>query len=169
MIKTATLSPCRTYRYVLRRIWRMRGPACVFVGLNPSTADETQDDPTIRRCMGFAEAWGFSGMAMVNLFAVRATDPRDMLSHPEPVGPDNDMWLRETCTGSTVIAVWGTRGDHLGRSGSVAHAIPGLWCLGFTKAGCPKHPLYLPKDTKPVPYSSLDARQWNRTCQPNPE
>ena len=147
----------------------MRGPACVFVGLNPSTADETQDDPTIRRCMGFAEAWGFSGMAMVNLFAVRATDPRDMLSHPEPVGPDNDMWLRETCTGSTVIAVWGTRGDHLGRSGSVAHAIPGLWCLGFTKAGCPKHPLYLPKDTKPVPYSSLDARQWNRTCQPNPE
>src|SRR5579859_5937119 len=89
----ATFSACRTYRYRLWRSWEPRGSRCVFVGLNPSTADESTDDATIRKCVGFAKRWGFGAIEVVNLFAyagVRSTDPRSLLGVSDPVGPDND-------------------------------------------------------------------------------
>ncbi len=89
--QSAVFSPSRKYRYVLRREWGdTERKMAVFIGLNPSTADETTDDPTIRRCMGYARDWGCSGLYMLNLFAVRATDPKDMLADLNPVGADNE-------------------------------------------------------------------------------
>src|SRR5882724_4976365 len=90
----AVLSDCERYRYALWRRWAER-PAVLFVGLNPSTADALQDDPTIRRCIRFAKAWGYGALYMGNLFAFRATDPRAMKAEADAVGPDNDGWLRQ--------------------------------------------------------------------------
>ncbi len=88
MTRNAHLSICRRYRYALLRRWG-EGKNAMFIGLNPSTADETADDPTIRRCVSFAKAWGFGGLCMANLFAYRATNPADMLMQADPIGPDN--------------------------------------------------------------------------------
>lgn len=147
-------SPCRTYRYTLWRGWggMFEEPNFVmFIGLNPSTADETNDDPTIRRCIGYAKAWGFDGYLMTNLFAYRSTDPRVMKAHPEPIGPDNDKWLVDCAAkAGIVVAAWGTHGAHLGRGEYVRRLIPGLHYLRLTKDGFPAHPLYLPADLKPV-------------------
>ena len=91
----AVLSEDRVYRYALWRIWNEDRPLVMFVGLNPSTADETNDDPTLRRCMGFAESWGYGGVIMANIFAYRATDPKIMKQTEAPIGPENDEWLRK--------------------------------------------------------------------------
>jgi hypothetical protein len=147
---SAAFSPCRTYRYALWREWN-DGPTVTFIGLNPSTADETKDDPTIRRCVGFAKSWGFGGLIMANLFALRATDPTEMLRHPEPVGPDNDAWLRGLAGRSgKVIAAWGVHGTHRKRDKAVLQMLGDkLHALALTKAGLPKHPLYLRADLTP--------------------
>ena len=145
-ILNAEFSDCRIYRYALWRVWDQSKPRCLFIGLNPSTADETTDDPTIRRCIGFAREWGFGGLIMGNLFAVRATDPREMLRHPSPVGPDNDMWLKKLkAQAERTIAAWGTRGRYLGRGPEVRTMLGQMMCLKLTKKGHPQHPLYLPK------------------------
>lgn len=89
----AHLSACGAYRYALRRTWDPARPAALFVGLNPSTADAERDDPTTRRCVRFARDWGFGGLLVGNLFAYRATRPRDLRAAAEPVGPENDWWL----------------------------------------------------------------------------
>lgn len=154
----ATFSPCRTYRYSLTRRWGTR-PHVLFIGLNPSTADETQDDPTIRRCIGFAERWGYGGLVMANLFAFRATDPKAMLTAPDPVGPENDDWLRQLgdeC--ERVLAAWGAHGRHMGRGAAVMRLLGNegrrlIYCLGTTRVGYPKHPLYLRADTQPMAYA----------------
>lgn len=123
----------------------------MFVGLNPSTADETQDDPTIRRCIAFAKAWGYAGLCMTNLFAFRATDPKDMRAAAEPIGPANDEHLRTLADGAGVIvAAWGANGTHLGRDVAVRKMLPALHCLALTKGGHPGHPLYLRKTLTPV-------------------
>jgi hypothetical protein len=123
----------------------------MFIGLNPSTADETVDDPTIRRCLSFAKAWGYDGMSMANLFAFRATDPAVMLSEPEPIGSENDTYLLNMARrAGIVIAAWGTQGGHLGRDASVRKMIPNLHYLRLTKDGHPGHPLYLPGDLEPM-------------------
>jgi hypothetical protein len=125
----------------------------MFVGLNPSTADETLDDPTIRRCIGFAKDWGYSGLCMTNLFAFRATDPAKMLAAQDPVGPDNDKVLQELAQNAgVVVAAWGTHGAHLKRDAHVRSLLTRLHCLRLTKAGFPGHPLYLPKNLTPQPY-----------------
>lgn len=149
--KSARFSGCRQYRYELWRRWDDR-PYALFVGLNPSTADETEDDPTIRRCIRFASDWGFGGLCMANLFALRATDPRVMLAHPEPIGPDNDITLRRLAADAgIVVAAWGAHGAHLNRAGAVMDMLTAeVHCLGQTKAGQPKHPLYLRADTRPI-------------------
>lgn len=122
-----------------------------FIGLNPSTADETEDDPTVRRCINFAMDWGYDGMVMLNAFAFRATDPKVMKTHPEPVGPDNDAALKHWSDRvPRVVACWGTHGAHQGREAVVRRLIPHLSVLGLTKDGHPKHPLYLPKGLRPV-------------------
>jgi len=125
----------------------------MFIGLNPSTADETQDDPTIRRCIGFAKAWGFSALCMTNLFAYRATDPAVMKAEQFPIGGDeNDLALRSLSeSAGIVIAAWGVHGTHMERDAAVKKLVPNLQCLGTTKEGHPRHPLYLRKDAFPFP------------------
>ncbi|MHC5194686.1 DUF1643 domain-containing protein [Pseudomonas frederiksbergensis] len=152
----ALLSECRTYRYALWRSWETGSGYVCFIGLNPSTADETIDDRTIRRCMAFAKAWGYSGMVMLNLFAFRATDPADMLAAVDPVGPDSDRhFLEFTRSAGVVVAAWGNDGAHLGRHRAVAQIVPHLHCLKVTKAGYPGHPLYLKGDLIPIPFEVL--------------
>ena len=150
MERSATLSPCRAYRYALWRRWG-RGPYAMFIGLNPSTADEANDDPTIRRCIGFARAWGYEGLCMTNLFAYRATKPADMKKSANPVGCENDRVLVtfSHCAG-VVVAAWGTHGTHMGRDQTVRLLVPGLHYLRLTKDGHPAHPLYLPASLRPV-------------------
>lgn len=154
----ATFSPCRTYRYLLWRRWETDWETnfAMFVGLNPSTADETLDDPTIRRCINFAKDWGYSGLCMANIFAYRATDPKDMISIDEPVGAENDRYLLEwSKKAGVVIAAWGNHGSHQGRHDQVLRLIPNLHCLKVTGAGFPGHPLYLPKTCKPIKYEAI--------------
>jgi hypothetical protein len=150
MERSATLSPCRAYRYSLWRRWG-RGPYAMFIGLNPSTADETNDDPTIRRCISFARAWGYEALCMTNLFAYRATQPADMKKAADPVGWDNDHVLRQLADqAGVVVAAWGAHGTHKGRDQSVRLLVPGLHYLRLTKDGHPGHPLYLPASLRPV-------------------
>lgn len=152
MTKGAELSPCRTWRYALWRQWDWQGYGnqCMFIGLNPSTADENEDDPTIRRCIRFAKDWGYGGLIMMNAFAFRATKPKDMKAAADPVGPGNDEALgyRRSQVG-LIIAAWGNHCPDK-REMEVCHAIGrAIYCLGTTKSGKPKHPLYLRADTKP--------------------
>ena len=155
MERSARFSPCRNYRYSLWRNWRglfpnARGYA-MFIGLNPSTADETADDPTIRRCVAFARSWGYEGLCMANLFAFRATKPLDMMAADDPIGPDNDQALCALAeTAGVVVAAWGVNGCWLDRHNEVRRMIPKLHYLRLTKAGYPAHPLYLPKTLKPL-------------------
>lgn len=145
----AIFSPCRVYRYDLWRRWHTGCGEVAFIGLNPSTADETQNDPTIRRCIGFAKAWGFSGLHMLNLFAFRATNPKVMKAAAEPIGPENDEHIKgitKECL--AVIAAWGTHGVYCGRGDQIRKLLPELHYLRLTKGGFPEHPLYLPKDLR---------------------
>ena len=123
----------------------------MFVGLNPSTADESADDPTIRRCVRFARDWGFDGLFMVNLFAYRATQPADMLSVDDAVGPENDEWLvRIGAEAGLVVAAWGNHGAHQSRDKAVRRMFPNINHLGLTAIGQPRHPLYLRSDELPT-------------------
>lgn len=159
MERTALFSPCRRYRYTLWRHWGGRRGHAMFVGLNPSTADETQDDPTVRRCIGYARDWGYSGLCMTNIFAFRATDPAVMLAEPDPKGPDNDYWLAESARrAAIVVAAWGVHGVHRERHDTVRALLPSLHYLRLTKEGYPGHPLYLPKALAPT--------KWPRAGRP---
>ena len=147
----ANLSPCRRYRYALWRIWDESKPYALFIGLNPSTADETEDDPTIKRCVNYSKSWGFGGLCMVNLFAFRATKPRDMMASEDPVGSDNDIWIKQLASDAGVIvAAWGNDGAYMGRSKKVKGMIPNLKCLKTNKSGEPAHPLYQPGSSLPI-------------------
>jgi hypothetical protein len=155
------------YRYDLRRWWGP-GPRVAFIGLNPSTADHLEDDPTIRRCCGFARTWGFDGVIMVNLFAYRSTEPGVLRCQPDPVGPENDQHLLRACgEAGKIVACWGTWGGPSGRrdwadplcKDPVIAMLGGfaLECFGRTKDGSPKHPLYLRGDTPCEPF-----RDWGK-------
>ena len=162
MERGADISPCGRYRYTL---WRKWGPGgtCMFVGLNPSTADATLDDPTIRRCVAFARSWGYGGLMMTNLFAWRATDPRDMRAASDPVGPLNDAVLTATYFNSAVaIAAWGAHGTHHGRDAVVRKMLPRLRYLRLTKDGHPGHPLYLPASLRPVEWVTSNVEVTGR-------
>lgn len=158
ILKYATISPCGTYRYVLGREWT-NAPLAVFVMLNPSTADADVDDPTIRRCMGFARAWGNGGIRVVNLFAYRSTDPDALASLPIDVaiGPDNDAHIRAALgmTYATVVTAWGAHAaaSRSRRDEDVLHIIAKskheAYYLRRTKSGAPCHPLYLPSSLTP--------------------
>jgi hypothetical protein len=150
------MSAKAAYRYRLERRWSGGTGLCGFIMLNPSTADERSDDPTIRRCIGFAKAWGYSGLIVGNLFALRATDPAMLLAARDPVGGRaNDLALVELVDeAALVLCAWGhfsAAGDRgreaialVRQRGRVPH------CLGLTKHGAPRHPLYLPASTRPV-------------------
>lgn len=152
MLKDAVLSDCRTYRYALWRIWDDTKPYAMFIGLNPSTADEINDDPTLTRCIGFARSWGYGGVCMANLFALRSTDPATLKSVDDPVGAENDQWLKKLAEeAGIIVAAWGNKGSYLGRDQVVREAIDNLHYLRITYAGQPSHPLYLPGNLKPIP------------------
>jgi hypothetical protein len=123
----------------------------MIIGLNPSTADETVDDPTIGRCIDFARSWGYGGLCMANLFSYRATKPAVMLNAEEPVGLENDAWLlRQSKKAGVVVAAWGNHGSHRGRSKEATALIPNLHYLKLNATGEPRHPLYLKRDLKPM-------------------
>lgn len=160
MIKTAVLSDDGVYRYSLVRRWDEGARSLVFIMLNPSTADADIDDPTIRRCMGFAKREGFGGIVVVNLFAFRATKPADLWKADNPIGPENADHLRLAFTytmGRPLIAAWGAHGQ--GTAGeatakrlaySLGHAFS---CLGKTTKGAPCHPLRLASLTPLEPWA----------------
>ena len=144
---TALYSPCARFRYALTRVWAP-GPRTVFIMLNPSTATELQNDPTVERCERRARALGCGSFAVANIFAFRATDPKVMRAEADPVGPDNDETLLALARASDqIICAWGSHGSHLNR-GAQVHALlratgRPLYQLGLTQAGQPKHPLYI--------------------------
>lgn len=148
----ANVSRCQLYRYSLSRSWNSGSGNVVFIGLNPSTADHKQDDPTIRRCVGFAKDWGYSSMNIVNLFAYRATQPEDMKSAADPIGPKNDYWLRKILKSADLaIACWGNHGSFLSRDKVIFRGFSELHCIMQNKSLHPAHPLYLKADLKPIP------------------
>lgn len=155
----AVFSPDRLHRYTLWRRWSFdEDRLCAFIGLNPSTADEFTNDPTVTRCIRRAQTMGFTGMVMLNLFGYRATDPRDMKSFPEPVGWQNDDAIVSACKASEmVIACWGAHGTHRDRELHVrrmlAKAKIRVHCLALTQNGHPRHPLYLRNSATPQLFS----------------
>lgn len=155
--RQTVLSPSRRYRYCLWRTWgKAPGDYVVFIGLNPSTADETLDDPTIRRCVGFAKRWGYESLCMMNLFAFRATKPAALYQAESPIGPLNDDFLSVLAKGATrVVACWGNHGSLQSRDVTVRNAqlVSSPLCFGTTKAGSPKHPLYVPYETDLLPFA----------------
>ncbi len=163
---TATFSPDpgRTYRYTLGRTWDDRLPVATFLMLNPSTADAYCDDATIRRCLGFARAWHAGGLLVVNLYALRATNPAELLTHADPVGPANDAVLTTVLTaslagadtGTPLVAAWGAHRAAATRAHHVYALLRGRGlrprCLGTTSAGHPRHPLRLSATTPLLEY-----------------
>lgn len=153
---SAYLSEDRVYRYSLTRdVAPLTGEGTVtFIGLNPSTADETQDDPTIRRCIDFARRWGFARLKMLNLYAYRATDPNDLFAFAgDIVGPENDCTIAKVVGGSDlVVCAWGSHA-HDSRSGQVLRLVAAPHALGLNDNGSPRHPLYLRSDTLPEPFA----------------
>lgn len=149
----AHFSPCRKWRYNLRRIWDIEKPTAMFIGLNPSTADEIKNDPTVRRCLGFAYDWGYGGLIMTNAFAFRSTDPKVMKAQEDPVGLENDYWLVKSAQqAEIVVAAWGNHGIFCDRTTQILKLLSNLQCLGTTKSGQPKHPLYLKREAMLIPY-----------------
>jgi hypothetical protein len=151
----ATLSTCGMYRYKLSREWG-NSAKLAFIMLNPSTADAELDDPTIRRCIGFASDAGFDGIEIGNLFAWRSTDAAELKKAAAPIGPDNDTALAEIIAGAPVIVcAWGNGGALLARDVQIVKMISDArkvpHCLRMTKLGQPCHPLYLPASLRPVP------------------
>ncbi len=153
----AAFSPCGRYRYGLWRRWGA-GQAALFIGLNPSTADAEIDDPTVRRCMRFARDWGYAGLLVANLFGLRSTDPRGLRGLRDPIGPDNDAWIaRYQEQAGLVVAAWGAGGALNGRDRAVLAMLKTPRCLGKTKAGAPRHPLYIAASTRPRAYAAPRA------------
>ncbi len=151
-------SPDRRHRYSLVHRWNplFGDKLILWIGLNPSTADESRLDPTLTRIAAFSKRAGFDGFWMANLFALRTPYPEEMMKAPDPVGPDNDAWLlraAERC--ERVVAAWGASGIYQARADAVVRLLAGhqLSCLGTTQDGHPRHPLYVAakQDFEPWP------------------
>ena len=153
LLSNAKFSNDRIYRYALWRIWDNQLPKVLFIGLNPSTADEINNDPTIRRCMKFTYDWGYGGYLMGNIFAYRSTDPKKLKIVKEPIGIDNNYWLKKLHKeASLTIGAWGNHGKFLNRGKEIIDLIDNLFCLKITKEGQPSHPLYLSSKLKPFTF-----------------
>lgn len=160
--KRAILSGCGQYRYSLTRKWLSGKGTCVFIMLNPSTADGLVDDPTIRRCIGFAKKWGYKQLKVLNLFAFRATSPKDLKRAARPIGPENRSYINVTCDsakkdGGVIVCAWGKGGEFLDQGSLLWTDLVGrydLRCLKILKCGQPGHPLYLSKGSKLIKYEA---------------
>ena len=155
-VSEAVYSDCEAYRYLLTRTWGA-GPRALFIMLNPSTATEVQNDPTVERCERRARALGHGAFRVTNIFAFRATDPKVMRAVADPVGPDNDSAILDSIGWSDVIVcAWGNHGLHLGRGAQVTGLLrqtgAPLFHLGLTGQGQPRHPLYISYDQQPHPW-----------------
>lgn len=155
---TAVFSECGLYRYWLTRELAESGPTVAFVMLNPSTADAEKLDPTVRRCIGYAQRWGASRLIVVNIFALRSTDPKALYAAVDPIGQENNQYIQRAAReADTVVCAWGTHGAHREEG---ARAYWSLYigggeptALAVTKQGHPAHPLYLRGDLQPMPYA----------------
>ena len=160
---SATVSACGRFRYRLGRSWAEQGdePVLLFVMLNPSTADAVVNDPTIKRCMGFARAADFGGIEVVNLFAYRATKPAALRSAGWQVGPENDHHIAQAARGASGVCVaWGAHAGHPVATARVQQVMPLLrgirgepLCLHITASGHPAHPLMLPSTCRLQPFT----------------
>ena len=154
--KNATFSSCRAYRYSLSRIWDKKKKYVMFIGLNPSTANEERDDPTIRRCANYAKDWGYGGFMMVNLFAYRTTLPSNLKKVKYPVGSENDKYILILSKKADItVAAWGNNGNLYSRDKQVFNLVPSLMCLRINKSGQPAHPLYLKNSLKLTKFTKL--------------
>lgn len=159
---SASFDASGIYRYRLTRRWDPARPSMAWIMLNPSTANARSDDPTIRRVIGFSRTWGFGMVEVVNLFALRASDPRQLTTSPAPVGPGNDRALVTAASSSAAIVVaWGDHGAMVNRMTGVRRceevldlvgSSRSLLTLGVTSRGQPRHPLYMPKDAQAEAY-----------------
>ena len=153
--QSAIFSDCGRYRYCLVRQWAS-GDSVTFIMLNPSTADAKQDDPTIRRCIGFAQREGFGGLNVVNLFAGRATKPTDLFAMDDPIGPENTAHISQLIqSNKPLVAAWGAHPEAQKAFAEVSKAIrfPTMLCLGVSKLGAPRHPLYVRKDAELIEWA----------------
>jgi len=154
----AVFDRSENYRYTLWRKWDDQAPRILFVMLNPSRANEEINDQTIRTCIGFAMHQKFGSMEVVNLFAYRTSDPRILMRARNPIGKDNDAFILDGCQrSSTIVLAWGNHGRHLERSNYVVSDLiqqtkQNVVCLGITKEGFPRHPLYVKRTTNLVPF-----------------
>lgn len=162
MQTSAVISKCGEYRFVLHRNWKPGDKRVVFVMLNPSTADATEDDPTIRRCIQYGIDWGMDGLTVVNLFPLRATDPEKIRAHKEPteILKQNLSYIESECYWNrpeTVVCAWGNKGGYLMRDKIVLRTLNALGAnltlLKRNEDGTPAHPLYLRKNLKPIAWS----------------
>lgn len=153
--KGALISECGKYRYNLWRIWDdnpFSAPMVAFIMLNPSTADASHDDATIKRCIRFAKEWGYRGISVYNLFAYRSTNPEELFRVQDPIGPKNDFHLNELkMQGSNydIVFAWGYYPKHIERMKEVYKMFPFGKVIQMSKEGYPRHPLYLPANLKP--------------------
>lgn len=158
--RDAVISDCSRYRYSLCRSWAPDVGTVLFVMLNPSTADAREDDPTIRRCIGFARSWGYGRIDVVNLFAWRATNPEELRGVADPIGPNNDGHILSNARAAKlVVCAWGAHGEIDGRDETVVRLLRSrvrvggqpikLHILGLTKGAAPRHPLYVRGDVQP--------------------
>lgn len=147
------------YRYTLGRRWGPGDRRVCFCLLNPSTADASVLDPTLTRCYGYAQRWGFDAMDVTNVFALRSTDPKGLRAVDDPIGADNDEHIVQLAKSAELVVVgWGTHArlnDRHNRVIELLSGVCGMTCLGVTKEGYPKHPLYLRKDLKPIAFESV--------------
>ena len=150
----ADFSPCKQYRYLLWREWTPLLPPACFILLNPSTADSSRDDPTIRRCIGLSKSQGFGSSFFLNAFALRSTSPKNLYQHGDPIGPENDSYIKKYCKSSSMVFVgWGAHGKLHNRQSQVLSLLSNsttLYCFAINKGGTPRHPLYLRGDAKPM-------------------
>ncbi len=165
----AAFSRCRQYRWWLERVWEPQGSRLLFIGLNPSRADDHRDDPTLRRLVAFAASWGYGGLEVLNLFARISPSPAALAQAADPVGAANGAWLRrrlraaDRCSSPGLIWLgWGNGGRRLGQDARVLELLaphqPRLACLGLTAAGAPLHPLYQPAASLLRPYGPSCGR-----------
>lgn len=159
----AIISADGRYRYQLTRLWDRDSPMLPWVMLNPSTADATNDDPTVRRCVNFAKREGYGGIIVVNLYALRSDNPAVLTIAPDPVGPETHLWLEDAAFYSLkrnipIVAAWGAHATTR-RTADVVRVLSNcncnIVCLGLTQHGQPRHPLYLPNNSVFIPYRGV--------------
>ena len=156
---SASFSRCGEYRYSLSRVWNPEQPAALLIGLNPSTADARQNDPTIRRCIGLCQSWGFGGFRIVNLFAWRTPSPKELFKVDAPIGPSNLRCIKRAAKDAdNIIAMWGNDGNRHSQAMILLKALgnPAVFCAGTTQIGAPRHLLYVKNGTPLQP--------WRKPC-----